>query len=91
MIIDNENKKLSRNRKRIIERRFKIDHKLKILLNKIKSVKKKKNKIYEEIEQLEILLFTIKRRIKIDHKLKILLNKIKSVKKKKNKIYEEID
>ena len=40
----NENKKLSRNRKRRIERRIKIDDKLKTLLNKIKTEKKKKNK-----------------------------------------------
>ena len=45
MIIDNENNKLSRNRKRRIERRIKMDDKLKTLLNKIKTEKKKKLKI----------------------------------------------
>ena len=39
----NENKKLSRNGKKI-ERRIKMDDKMKILLNKIKSEKKKKIK-----------------------------------------------
>ena len=41
--MNNENKKLSRNRKRKIERRIKIDDKMKSLLNKIKSEKKKKS------------------------------------------------
>ena len=36
MIIDNENKKLSRNRKRKINRRNKIFDEMKFLLNKIK-------------------------------------------------------
>ena len=44
MIINNENKKLSRNKKRRIDRRNKINNDMKILLNKIKSEKKKKNK-----------------------------------------------
>ena len=35
MIINNENKKLSRNRKRRIDRRNKINNDLKILLSKI--------------------------------------------------------
>ena len=38
----NENKRLSRNRKRRIEQKIKIDDKLKTLLNTIKSEKKKK-------------------------------------------------
>ena len=42
MIMNNENKKLSRNRKRRIERRIKIDDKMKSLLIKNKSEKKKK-------------------------------------------------
>ena len=37
----NENKKLSRNRKRKIERRIKIDDKLKTLLNENKTQNKK--------------------------------------------------
>ena len=39
MIINNENKKLSRNRKRRIERKSKIGDDMKFLLNKIKSEK----------------------------------------------------
>ena len=38
----NENKKLSRNRKRRIEGRIKIDDKLKTLINKFKTEKKMK-------------------------------------------------
>ena len=40
--MNNENKKLSRNRKRRIEQKNKIDDNMKLLLNKIKSEKKKK-------------------------------------------------
>ena len=40
VIIDNENKKLSRNRKRRIERRDRMNDDVKILLNKIKSEKR---------------------------------------------------
>ena len=46
----NENKKLSRNRKRIIETRIKKDDKLKTLLKKIKRKKKKKKKIIDKIK-----------------------------------------
>ena len=60
MIINNENKKLSRNRKRRIERKNKISDDMKLLLNKIKSEKKKKNKNFDKIRQLEILLVNIK-------------------------------
>ena len=42
MIMNNENKKLSRNRKRRIERKMKMDHKKKSLLTKINTEKKKK-------------------------------------------------
>ena len=58
--MNNENKKLSRNRKRRIERKSKIDNNMKLLLNKIKSEKKKKNKDFNKIKQLEILLVNIK-------------------------------
>ena len=44
MIITNENKKLSRNRKRRIDRKNKLNDDMKLLLNRIKSEKKKKNK-----------------------------------------------
>ena len=41
MIMNNENKKLSRNRRRRIERKNKVSKDMKLLLNKIKSKKKK--------------------------------------------------
>ena len=44
MIMDNENKKLSRNKKRRIERRIKIGDKMKTLINKIKTEMKKEKK-----------------------------------------------
>ena len=56
----NENKKLSRNRKRRINRKNKINDDMKLLLNKIKSEKKKKNKNLDKIKELEILLVNIK-------------------------------
>ena len=40
--MNNENKKLSRNRKRRSERKIKMDDKIKSLLNKIESEKKEK-------------------------------------------------
>ena len=45
MIMDDENKKLSLNRTRRIERRIKKDDKRKILFKKIKSEKKQKRKL----------------------------------------------
>ena len=60
LIIDNENKKLSRNRKQRIERKSKIDDNMKFLLNKIKSEKRKRNKNLDKIKELEILLVNIK-------------------------------
>ena len=41
MIVINQNKTLSRNRKRRIERRNEIDVKMKLLLNEIKQKRKK--------------------------------------------------
>ena len=49
VIINNENKKLSRNRKRRIERKSKIDNNMKLLLNKIKTEKKKRIKNLDKI------------------------------------------
>ena len=43
VIIDNENKKLSRNRKRRTQRKYKMDDNMESLINKIKSEKKNKN------------------------------------------------
>ena len=60
MIINNEIKKLSRNRKRRIERNFKMNDEMKSILNKIKLEKKKKSKNLDKIKQLEILLVRIK-------------------------------
>ena len=45
LIIDNENEKLSRNRKRRIKRRSKINDDMKLLINKIKSEKRKRIKL----------------------------------------------
>ena len=45
MIMNNENKKLSRKRKRRNEGRRKIDDNMKLLINKIKTEKKKKIEI----------------------------------------------
>ena len=42
MIMNNENKKVSRNRKRRMERKMKMDDKMKSFLNKIKFEQKKK-------------------------------------------------
>ena len=60
MIMNNENKKLSRNKKRKTERKFKMDDKMKLLLSKIKSEKKTKNKSIDTIKQLENELVEIK-------------------------------
>ena len=60
LIIDNENKKLSRNQKKRIDRRNKLDNDMKTLLNKIKNEKKKKYKNLDKIKQLQILLVNIK-------------------------------
>ena len=49
MMTINENKMLSTNTKRIIERRKKINDDMKLLLNKIKSEKKKKIKIIKKL------------------------------------------
>ena len=81
MIINNENKKLSRNRKRRIERKSKIDNNMKLILNKIKSEKKNKN--FDKVKQLEILLVKIKYAIdpkKLENASKEL-NKIQVIKK----------
>ena len=75
---NNENKTLSRNRKRRIEQRNKINDDMKLLLNKIKSEKKNKNKNFDKISQLEILLVRIKYADKPD--------KLESALKELNKI-----
>ena len=56
MIINNENEKLSRNRKRITERKIKKNNKMNLFLNKFILEEKNKYKIIERIKQLEIEL-----------------------------------
>ena len=92
MIINNENKKLSRNRKRRIDRKNKINNDLKILLSKIKSEKIKKNKNFGKIKQLEILLVRIKYADKPDKIQSALkeLNKIQVIVKNLNEFKQEI-
>ena len=92
MIIDNENIKLSQNRKRRIDRTNKNNDVMKILLNKIKTEKKKKNKIIDKIKQLKILLVRIKyadNRIKLESALKEL-NKIQVIDKNLHEIKNDI-
>ena len=90
MIINNETKKLSRNRKRGIERKNKISSDMKLLLKKIKSEKKNKN--FDKIKQLEILLVRIKyadNPKKLENALKEL-NKIQVIDKNLHEIKYEI-
>ena len=92
MIINNENKKLSRNRKRRIDRKNKLNDDMKILINKIKSEKRKRNKNLDKIKQLEILLVNIKYANdpnKLQSALKEL-NKIQVVNKNLHEIKQEI-
>ena len=92
MIINNENKTLSRNRKRIIERKIKIDDKMKSLFNKFKSKNKKKNKNNDKVKELEIELVNIKysnNPNKLQCELKVL-NKIHVVNKNLHEIKNEI-
>ena len=92
MIINNETKKLSRNRKRRIERKNKLNDDMKLLLNKIKSEKRKKNKNLDKIKELEILLVKIKyanNPNKLQSELKEL-NKVHVVNKNLHEIKHEI-
>ena len=56
--MNNENKTVSRNRERRIQRKIKMDDKMKSILNSIKSEKKKKH--IDKIKELEIELVKIK-------------------------------
>ena len=88
VIIDNENKKLSRNRKKRIERKSKINDNMKSLLNKIKTEKKNVDKI----NQLEIEIVKIKyanNPNKLQSELKEL-NKIQVIDKNLHEIKQEI-
>ena len=92
VIINNENKKLSRNRKRRVERKNKLDNIMKSLLTRIKSEKKKKNKNLDKIKQLEIQLVIIKysnNPNKLQSELKEL-NKIQVIDKNLHEIKQEI-
>ena len=92
MIIDNENKKLSRSRKRRIIRRLNMSNDVKSILNKIKSEKKKRNKNLDKIKELEIILVNIKYANdpkKLNDALKEL-NKIQVIDKNLHEIKQEI-
>ena len=92
MMMNNENKNLSRNRQRRIERKNKLDDNMKLLLNKINTEKKKKYKNLDKFKQLEILLVRIKyanNPNKLQSALKEL-NKIQVVNKKLHEIKHEI-
>ena len=89
--MNNENKNLSRNRKRRIERKSKIDNNMKLLLNKIKTEKKKKQD-FDKIKQLEILLVNNKYANdpnKLQSEVKEL-NKIQVIDKNLHEIKQEI-
>ena len=88
LIIDNENKNLSRKRKRRIQRIFKMNYDLKSLLNKIKSEKKKKNKNFDKNKHLDILLVRIKY-AKNPNKLQSVLKELNQI-HVVNKILHEI-
>ena len=90
--MNNENKKLSRNRKRRITRKLNMNDDMKLLLKKIKSEKKKKNKNLDEIKNLEILLVNIKYANKPDKLQSELkeLNKIQVIDKNLHEIKQEI-
>ena len=90
--MDNENIKLSRNRRRRIGRRNKMIDDMKLFLNKIKSEKKKKYKNFNKIRQLEIILVNIKYAndpIKLQNALKDL-NEIQVIDKNLHEIKSEI-
>ena len=92
MIINNETKKLSRNRKRRIARKLNMSDDMKSILSKIKSEKKKKNKNLDKIKQLKIQLVNIRYANdlkKLNNALKEL-NKIQVIDKNLHEIKQEI-
>ena len=92
LVIDNENKKISRNGKRTIERNVEKDDKMKTLLNNFKSEKKNKNKNIDKIKQIEMELVKIKNANnpkKLEPELKEL-NKIQVFDKSLHEIENEI-
>ena len=89
--MNNENKKLSRIKKRRIERLITMDNNKNLLFNKIKQ-KKKKNKNFDKIKELEIELLRI---MYVDNPTKLKselkdLNKIHVVDKSLHEIKQEI-
>ena len=89
--MNNDNKKLSRNRKRRIDQKIKMDEKMKSILNNIKTEKKKKNKKFDKSKHLEIEL--IKKSANSPNKLLSELkelNKILVIDKIFNEIKQEI-
>ena len=54
--MNNENKKISKNRGRRIQRKIKMDSNIKLLLNRVKTEKKKKIKKFDKMKELEIEL-----------------------------------
>ena len=86
-----EIKKLSRNRKRRIDHRNKTNDHMKLLLNRIKTEKKKKNKNFDKTKQLEILLVRIKYADKPDELESAFrdLNKIQVINKNLHEIKNE--
>ena len=89
MVINNENKNLSRNRKRRIDRKNKIDENMKLLLNKVKSEKRKRNKNLDKIKELEILLVNIKY-ANNPNKLQYELNELNEIQVVNKKLHEII-
>ena len=92
MIINNETKKLSRNRKRRIARKLNMTNDMKSILNKIKSEKKKRIKNLDKIKQLKIQLVNIRYANdpkKLNNALKEL-NKIQVIDKNLHEIKQEI-
>ena len=92
MMTINKNKKLSRNRKRRIERKIKIDDKMKTLIIEIKTETKKRNTNTDKINKLEIELVKIKYATnpeKLQSEIKEL-NKIHVVDKNLHEIENEI-
>ena len=90
--MNSENKKLSQNRKRRIERKLRMNDDMKFILNKIESDKKKKNEKLDIIKQLEKLLVKIKyannpNKLQSESKE---LNKIHVVNKNLHEIKQEI-
>ena len=92
MIMNNQSKNISRNRKRRIVRNINMNDNMKSILNKIKSEKKKKITNSDKIKQLEILLVRIKyakNPDKLQNALK-KLDKIQVVNKNLHEIKHEI-